>query len=52
MKLTDALVTLILKKGVLYEAKNFEADIDVPDSNIKVHVTIDNMTLKVEKDGA
>lgn len=50
MKLTEALISMIIKKGMIYNAKNFEADIDVPDSNIKINVKIENMTLTVQKD--
>lgn len=50
MKLTDAIISAVLKKGVVYEARNFEADIDIPDSNMKINVKIDHMTIKLEKE--
>ncbi len=48
MKLSDALITMIVKKGVLYEARNTDAEFEMPDG-IKIKVTIEHMTIKVEK---
>ncbi len=49
MKLIDLLISGILKKGILYEARNLDTDIDIPEQNIKVNVKCDHMTLRIEK---
>lgn len=52
MKISDMLITALVKKGVLYEARNVDTDVDIPSTagNIKVHIKCDHMTLKIEKD--
>lgn len=56
MKITDMIISGILKKGILYEAKNIDADIDVPisiegqEQQVKVNIKCDYMTLRIEKD--
>jgi hypothetical protein len=53
MKITETMLSYILKKGILYEAKNPNMVIEIPVGSegkiTKVHFTADNMTLRVEK---
>ena len=51
MKITEMILSAILKKGLLFESKNVSADIEIPDTKIKVHVEIENMTLRFEREG-
>lgn len=50
MKITDAIISAILKKGIIYEARNFEADVEIPETKIKARITIEHMTVKIEKE--
>lgn len=56
MKVTDMLISAILKKGILYEAKNVDTIIDVPivvegqERKVSIGIKCDNMTLRIEKD--
>lgn len=60
MKITDMILSGILRKGILYEAKNCNVDFEIPleqcneegenkNDKVRVHCTIDNMTLRLEK---
>ncbi len=49
-KLTDVLVSYLLKGGILGEARNIETTIDVPDSNIKITIKAEHVTVKVIKE--
>ena len=54
MSVTDMLISAIVKKGVLYEARNCDLDFDIPlesKDNIKIHFKAEHMTLRIEKDG-
>lgn len=56
MKITDIIISSIIKKGILYEARNVDTIIDIPftidsqEKNIRVNIKCEHMTLKVEKD--
>lgn len=57
MKLTDMLISAIVKKGILYEARNADIQVEVPmtgedgkESNVKITFKAEHMTLKIEKD--
>jgi hypothetical protein len=61
MKISDILVSAILKRGILYDAKVVDMDFEIPtthlginegakENKIKMHVKCDNMTLRIEKD--
>ena len=56
MKLTDIIITAILKKGILYEARNVDTDVEVPiniegqEHKIKVNIKCEHMTLKFDKE--
>ena len=62
MKLTDAIISMILKKGILYEAHNCDVEFEIPatqededgkgkpsNEKIKIKFKADNMMLKIEK---
>ena len=50
MKITDMVISAIIKKGIAWEARNFETDIEIPDSSIVVKIKAEHMTIRVEKD--
>lgn len=60
MKLTDFIVSAIIKKGILYEARNVDVEFKIPRSKtdqvdfqlegITIHLKADHMTLEIEKD--
>ena len=52
MKITEAILSYILKKGVIGESHNVNVDVNIPngDSNIKINVKADNVIVKVQKD--
>ena len=56
MKITDAIISMIIRKGLLYEGKNVEVDFDVPtvidgeEKTIKIKVKAVSMTLEIEKE--
>ena len=60
MKLTDAVLSMILKKGILYEAHNCDVNFEIPttqenaegkteECKIKINFKADNMTIRIEK---
>jgi len=51
--LTDLIISALIKRGVCYEARNVEANVDIPDTTMHIHVKIENMKItftKEEKD--
>ena len=55
MKITEMLISAIVKKGILYEARNADIQVDVPmtgedgkQNNIKITIKAEHMTLKIE----
>jgi hypothetical protein len=61
MKLTDMVISAILKRGILYEAKHVEAEFEVPTSQlgiteetkenkVTIKVKVEHMTLRIEKE--
>ena len=60
MKVTDMLISAVIKRGVLYEGRNCDLEFDIPttdvtkeepnESNIKIHFKAEHMTLRIEKD--
>jgi hypothetical protein len=54
MKISDMVISAIIKRGILYEARNCDIQFDIPlaekEEKIKVTFRADNMTLKIEKD--
>jgi hypothetical protein len=60
-KLTDMIISGIIKRGILYEARNCDIEIDIPmeqgedqidepESKIRVRFKAEHMSLRVEKD--
>ena len=56
MNLMSMIVSAIIKKGILYEARNCDIECDIPiaasegtENNIKVHLKIEHMTLRFDK---
>ena len=56
MKITDMIISAILKKGILYEARNVNTDVEIPitienqERKIKVNIKCEHMTLKLKED--
>lgn len=61
MKISDMLISMIIKKGILYEVRNCDLEFDipiseisgeeeVPDKKIKIRVKAEHMTLKIDKE--
>lgn len=56
MKITDMAISAILKKGILYEARNIDTDVEIPmmvenqECKIKINIKCEHMTLQIEKD--
>ncbi|MDD3040033.1 hypothetical protein [Bacteroides sp.] len=56
MKITDMIITAMVKRGVLYEAKNTDVDVEIPvnieglDKVVKVNIKCENMTIRIEKE--
>jgi hypothetical protein len=50
MKLTDMIVSALLKRGVMWEARAIEATIEIPGLEKLAIIKIENMTIKLDKD--
>lgn len=61
MKITDMIISSIIKRGVLYEARNCDMEFDIPlkdlgaegedkDKQIKIRFKAEHMSLKIEKE--
>ncbi|NLD50526.1 MAG: hypothetical protein GX660_25575 [Clostridiaceae bacterium] len=52
MKITDMILSALIKKGILCEARDIDTNIEIPfeDKMIKVYIKCEHMTLKFEKD--
>ena len=58
MKITEMLISAILKKGILYEANNMEMDVVIPmklptetqEVEVRVYIKAENMKLRIEKE--
>jgi hypothetical protein len=61
MKITDVIISAIIKKGVLYEARNCEMEFDIPstetgdngetrETTIKIRFKAEHMKLSMDKD--
>lgn len=58
MKITDMIISAILKRGIAYEARNVDTIFDIPattkggeDGIMRINLKVDHMTLKVEREG-
>ena len=64
MKLTDIIISAIIKKGILCEARNLDVEFDIPTDQLAqpkeetifkkttVHVKVDHVTVKFGKEEA
>jgi hypothetical protein len=61
MKLTDMIISSIIKKGILYEARNCDFDFTIPatsvlingdtqENYIMVKVKVEHMSLRIERE--
>jgi hypothetical protein len=56
MKIKDMVISAILKKGILYEARNVDTDVEIPmvidnqERKIRLNIKCEHMTLRIEKD--
>ena len=56
MKITDTLITTLLKYGVIGEMKNFKTEIEIPgetedDEPQKVIITADSIQIRMDREG-
>jgi len=52
MKLTDMIISGVIKRGIVFEARNFEGDIQIPDTNVTIRIKAENVTVRVDKEEA
>lgn len=61
MKITDLIISAIVKRGILYEGKNLEMELEIPVpmvysdgerlvTKIPVKVKIESMSIRIEKE--
>ena len=56
MKISDMIISAIIKKGILYEARNVDIDVDVPMTNqegtefIRVNFKAEHMSIRIDKE--
>jgi len=50
MKLSDMVISALIKRGVLWEARAIEAFVELPGVQKPVTVKIEQMSIKFEKD--
>jgi hypothetical protein len=52
LNIKEMILSAIIKKGILYEGRNCDINVDVPngDKVIKINFKADNMTLKILSD--
>ena len=56
MKLTEMIVSAILKKGILFEGTNVEGDFTIPifientKENVKIQFKTEHLILRIEKE--
>ena len=59
MKITDMIISAIIKKGICYEARNVDTEFTIPREDekgnpkevIKIHLKCEHMNLRIDKDG-
>lgn len=51
MDIKGMILSAIIKKGILYEARNCDINVDVPNGNntIKINFKAEHMSLRIEK---
>lgn len=66
MKLSDMIISALIKRGVLCEARNVDVEFDIPgkalmmvkdegvvnDKPVKIHLKSEHITLRIEKEGS
>lgn len=56
MKISEMIISAIIKKGILYEARNVDIDVDIPIANkeetefIRVNFKAEHMTIRIDKE--
>ena len=50
MKITEMLISAILKKGLFSDFKDINIDVDLPNSTQKVHIKIGSMSITLMQD--
>jgi len=58
MKISEMIISAVLKKGILYEARDCDLEFEVPFAEtpeegpkaVLIRCKIDHMTIKIEKD--
>ncbi len=58
MKITDMLVSAIIKRGIVYEGRNVDINVDIPipasdskpETTVRINFKSEHMTLKIEKE--
>lgn len=56
MKISEMIISAIIKKGILYEARNVDIDVDIPIANkeetefIMVNFKAEHMTIRIDKE--
>ena len=52
MKITDILVSTLVKHGVIGEMKNFKTEVEIPaqDEPVKLIITADVLQIRIDKD--
>lgn len=56
MKITDTLITTLLKHGIIGEMKNFKTEIETPGETVadeprKVIITADSIQIRMDREG-
>lgn len=59
MKITDMIVSALLKRGMVYEARNVDVEFDIPQNKtgqedqtserMLIHLKVDHMSIQIEK---
>jgi hypothetical protein len=50
MKITDAIVSALIKKGVMFEGRNLDIEMPVDEEGTTVKIQIEHCSIKFEKD--
>ena len=56
MKISEMIISAIIKKGILYEARNVDIDVDIPIANqegtefIRINFKAEHMTIRIDKE--
>lgn len=50
MKISDLIISAILKKGIFCDMQEFVSDVVIPDTNIKIHIQAERLSITVMQD--